>query len=330
MRKIVRFAALAVLLAIIVIGTAAAQRDTIRTQVDLVVVPLSVRDGNGKLIYDLGRQDFSVFEDGRAQEIRQLSVDPSPLSVAVLVDSGVGGAALGRVAASMVSVTSAFADIDEAAVYRFDHVVTKLADFTTDHEGLDKSFAVIQKIAEGKGNISTSPLSIAPGRGPRWLRWLLDHGAESRVLDDAMFTAATELENRAPGKRRVIITISDGQVAHSEHSMEEARARLVGSQIQVYAITVGLGLIGGPTSSLRAYADATGGDVYGGRTQNDMESAFAHIAEQARHQYVLSYVSNNEVSGRLPVTRQIEVKVSRPGLTVRHRQSYLQYPAARN
>ena len=50
------------------------------------------------------------------------------------------------------------------------------------------------------------------------------------------------------------------------------------------------------------------------------------ITEQARHQYVLGYVSNNEVRGELPVVRKIDVEVNRPGLSIHHRKSYLQYP----
>jgi len=83
------------------------------------------------------------------------------------------------------------------------------------------------------------------------------------------------------------------------------------------------------TSTLESYADATGGDVYSGRTEGGMQNAFALITEQARHEYVLSYVSNNEVSGSVPALRKIEVKTARPGLNVRHRREYLQYPQHR-
>jgi hypothetical protein len=81
-------------------------------------------------------------------------------------------------------------------------------------------------------------------------------------------------------------------------------------------------------SVLGGFADATGGDIHSGRTQAGMDAAFARITEQARHQYVLSYVSNNEVAGRLPVWRKIEVR-AKPGLKVNHRKTYLQYPATR-
>src|SRR5207249_3021757 len=57
-----------------------AQRDTIRTGVDLVVVvPASVKDGDGRFVYDLEQRDFVILEDGRPQQIERFSIDPAPL-----------------------------------------------------------------------------------------------------------------------------------------------------------------------------------------------------------------------------------------------------------
>ena len=127
----------------------------------------------------------------------------------------------------------------------------------------------------------------------------------------------------------MMIVISDGQAVKNTHSFGDSRDRLVKSQIQVYGVTVSVLQLPVATSVLQAYTNATGGDVYSAKTRDGMQSAFSRITEQVRHQYVLSYVSNNEVSGSIPVTRKIEVQTSRSGLTVRHRTEYLQYPARR-
>ena len=313
-----------------------AQQATIRAQIDLVVVPASVRDADGKLVYDLKKEDFTVFEDGRPQEVRTLSVDAAPLSVAVLIDTGVGGSALDRVGRAIVSLSSSFTDADEAEIYRFDHIAAKLSEFTSSQEQLERNLTVIKKMAEGRPNRPTA-LFLFPGRGPRWLRWLFDSGVEYKSLNDPLFSAAIDLEGRPAEHRKVIMIISDGQVANPTtlpfqkgaevHSLNETQERLVQRQIQVYGVAVGNALLEGPTSILHAYADATGGDVYRAPTQNSIEAAFPRITEQARHQYVLSYISNNEIPGLLPVNRKIEVRVNRPNLKVSHRQRYLQYPS---
>ena len=58
----------------------------LRVPVDLVLVPVSVQDREGRLVASLGQGDFEVAEDGIVQELSYFSVDPSPLSVAFLLD----------------------------------------------------------------------------------------------------------------------------------------------------------------------------------------------------------------------------------------------------
>ena len=66
-----------------------AQEFQIRTVVDLVVVPFSVTGDNNALISGLGAEDFTVLEDGVEQSIERFSIDPVPLSAAVVIDTGV-------------------------------------------------------------------------------------------------------------------------------------------------------------------------------------------------------------------------------------------------
>ena len=129
---------------------AASQQETIRARVDLVVVPASVRDADGKFVYDLQREDFSILEDRRPQEVSQFSIDPLPLSATVLIDTGVGGKALRRFASSIVSLGSSFTDVDEVEVYGFDAAVHKISDFTNNPETVSQNLGVIQKMAQEK------------------------------------------------------------------------------------------------------------------------------------------------------------------------------------
>src|SRR5262245_26484406 len=80
----------------------------IRTRVELVVVPVNVRDGEGKLVTGLTKEDFVVTEDGQPQTITNFSIDPQPLSAAIIVDDGMGGDALRRLSPLFVAVTAGF------------------------------------------------------------------------------------------------------------------------------------------------------------------------------------------------------------------------------
>src|SRR5262245_35390676 len=78
-----------------------AQRDVLQTGIDLVLVPVSVRDTKGVLIRNLMQDDFRIFEDGRPQEIRSFSVESMPLSIALMIDTGVDKPALTNIADSL-------------------------------------------------------------------------------------------------------------------------------------------------------------------------------------------------------------------------------------
>jgi hypothetical protein len=72
-------------------------RARIRTTVSLVVVPVTVKAGDGGLVTDLRRGEFRVFEDGIEQEISLFSTDEYPLSMAFLVDNDMKQATAERV-----------------------------------------------------------------------------------------------------------------------------------------------------------------------------------------------------------------------------------------
>ena len=88
-RRTIFRAWLIVSIAAIGLSSLLAQRPTIRADVDLVVVPTSVKNTQGRFVYDLKQEDFTIFEDGRQQQIQQFSIDPVPLSTVVLVDTGI-------------------------------------------------------------------------------------------------------------------------------------------------------------------------------------------------------------------------------------------------
>jgi len=101
--------------------------------------------------------------------------------------------------------------MDEVEAYRFQKYVAKLSDFTSDREKLENSLAFVRTISGGSAEEPPWPLAVFPGRGPVWLRWFLDRNVPTRILNDAVFTAARDLERRAPEYRKIIIAISDGQ-----------------------------------------------------------------------------------------------------------------------
>jgi VWFA-related protein len=348
----------------ILLAAAGAVYGQFRSRVDLVVVPVSVRDNNGVLLTGLTKEDFSITEDRKPQTISNFSVDPQPLSVAIVVDDGVNGPALKRVFALLHSMTSAFTPDDELTSYRYDHVVSKLSDFTKDHAEIEKSFEQLDHIADTRpgepdepeiykkiekktpgiaktlANIFVLGSIGAPKNGPGPS---IPSGPpaprsapDSRIMHTAINEAATALQTRPKEFRKIILLVSDGMVAEPQISVIPGKTRntfdknvelLLKNEIQIYAVNTAESLLERSSTMLHSYADSTGGDVYGGKSDSDMKFAFNRIGEQARSEYVLGYVSTNSAPTQ-GIYRKIEVtsggKDQKRNVT--HRQGYIQYP----
>jgi VWFA-related protein len=319
----------------------------VRANVPLVVVPVNVRDGNGQLVTGLTKDDFTLSEDGRPHAISYFSIDPVPLSAAIVIDDGMGGNSLLRLVPSMKVMTSGFTPDDEMVAFRYDHFVWKLSEFTNDPAAIQKAFHEIPRIAETRPALGDPGDPVAAG--PDWLRaigGLISIGSNgpptagkvptaadpprrpptSRLLHDAVFEAAEALRARPVDRRKIIFIISDGQVSGAnKRSLDKNTELLLQHGIQVYAVAMDFALREGKLGVLDAYAKASGGDVYGGGSTRDLEHAFSKITEQARNQYVLGYISDTR-PGRVGIYREIDVKTGKPDHRVTHRKGYIQLP----
>jgi Ca-activated chloride channel family protein len=307
----------------------------IRTTVDLVVVPVTVKDSNGKLVTGLTKEDFVITEDGVEQTITDFDIDPQRLSAAIIVDDGMNGNLLRRLyprfaPSVFVTLTSGFTPDDRMASFRYDRAVHKLSDFTNDPLAIGKSFDVLQEYARTRPDEKADMLAE---KGPRWLRSMLNvlqtgNGSlrpADGALHDAIYAGAVALRDQDASHRKIILIISDGRVMGSnEHTFDQTVNLLLQNQIQVYGVSTQFATFGS-FGQLTSYASATGGDVYPGTSTKSMETAFASITEQARYEYVLGYVSNNR-PGTMGVFRTIAVRTRSPKQVVTHRKGYMQYP----
>jgi VWFA-related protein len=328
-RKIIRPASLVVLFSAC---TLLAQDFQLRTRVDLVVVPVTVKNKVDRPVTGLTQDDFQIFEDNVRQRITNFTVDPVPISAAILLDTGLSAKSLDKVQRTMPALAGAFSEFDEVAVYRFDTYVMKLADFTTDKLVVQTALDKLKDFQPSAPAVTSGPFST---QGPVINGMPVAPSAQvgsgippkhSKVLHDAILTAADDLSKRERDRRRVVLVVTDGQATGNEHSYDETQARLLDQNIQVYAIGMDVAFLARRLSVLEKYTKATGGDCFYLDSLDALERSYAHAMEEARNQYVLGYISNNKPNGSLPVFRQLEVRLSRPAATVLHRKGYYQYP----
>jgi VWFA-related protein len=320
----------------IVLAFAAYARSQIRARVDLVVVPVTVRDSGGKIITGLSKEDFVVLEDNKAQTIESFDIDPWPLSAALVIDDGMTGTKLKMLypqfaPSVFVALTAGLTANDQMATFRYDSAVYKLADFTNDPVVIEKSLDVINQLAETR---PTEAADIVAEKGGRFFRSIvnvLSFGHQNEinprlggVLHDAIHEAALALENQPMDHRKVIFIVSDGTiVGPNEIRFDQNRTLLLEKQIEVYGVSTTFGTFD-RFKALSDYAAATGGDVYPGTSTKSIEIAFNRIIEQARYQYVLGYVSSNRAEA--PTFRTITVTTRNGKYKVIHRRGYTQYP----
>jgi VWFA-related protein len=324
-----------IVLALLLLLTTAllsAQEVQLRTRVELVVVPVSVKDKNNKLAAGLSQADFTITEAGKKQTITTFSIDPVPISAAILIDTGISEAALTRVKESFPSLMGAFAEDDELILYRFDKHVEKVMDFTSDRMEIARA---LEKLS------SATPSTYATGGGPFSMPGPVINGAPvipspqpvgrssappSKTLHDAVFAAAEDLGARPIDRRRILLIASDGRNQNSKISYDGALERLLLHEIQVFTFGVDTSLFQRVRSPLSSYAKDTGGEGWFPDSRAALENCYFISTEAARNQYVLGYESSNPRPATRAVFREIKVQVSLKGADVRHRKGYYQNP----
>jgi len=310
----------------------AAQDVRIRSRVELVLVPVTVHKSNGTPAVGLTKDAFTVREGGKPQTITSFSIDPVPLSAAILIDTGVSETGLARVKTSFPALLGAFGDEDEIAVYRFDREVVKLADFTSDYVRVATLAEQLTRSPGPSPTMASGPFSTP---GPMINGQPVIPGVQSagrtiarptKILHDAVFQAGEDLAARDIDRRRVVILISDGQNQNSLHSYDSVLERLLTHEVQVFSVGVDTTTFQKIRSTIAAYAKDTGGDSWFPDSQSDLESCYSLSTDSARNQYVLGYRSSNPRPAAKPVFREIKVQVALKNVELRHKRGYYQAP----
>ncbi len=266
-----------------------------RVGVQLVLVPASVTNAEGRAVNDLAQGAFEVYENGQARPIRVFERSTSlPLRMAILVDSSLSTFA--ELEAEKKAISHFIRDVlrpqDTAALYEFSGGVRMLADFSNSARTLE---------------IGLSSIRVKAGT----------------ALYDAVIEASARL--REQEGRRVLVVISDGNDTTSKEDFHAALRALQEAEASVFALVVrpiasesGRSVRG--EHALMSLAELTGGRVYFPARPQEMDRFFAELDEFLRTQYLIGY----EPAPPPPRAeyREISVRVKETDYTVRHRKGY--------
>ena len=315
--------------------------------VDYVIIPFTVKDNKGNLVAGLHARDIQVFENGVRQPIRFFSVDPMPMSVALVIDQSMTRENMDRVNDALGALQGAFTQYDEISVFTYN----KAPRLVTDYTGA-QSPRLAQAIDRAKtsgresylaGSLS-GPMSqttyingqnfdpnTSANRGHSTS--MITVPKEVHPLNDAILEAAKSLARKPPERRRVIYVISNGNEYGSKAKTSEVIKYLLRNNIEVDGTLVGdnalpvVGLLDKMhlplqmrDNVLKAYKDATGGQLDAEFRLTSIEKSFARVASEARSRYTLGYYSPEPfVDGK---ERRVEVRVLHPNLTVIAKDRY--------
>jgi VWFA-related protein len=316
--------------------------------VNFVDVPFTVKDSKGHLVPGLTWRDVRVYENGLKQSPKLFTVDPYPLSVALVIDQSVTFDTMEKINDSLSALQGAFSPYDEIAVFTYNNGVTKQTGFTAAQSA---RLGVILDRSKGKGREPLmplgGPLSSAGTINNRDIDPNFNHGSQNGIqlnppkeyhtLNDAILAAGREVSGAEKGRRRVVYVISDGKEYGSQAKEKDVIKYLQTNKISVYATLVGDSSIPGlgfldrvhlPLTMrddvLPRYTAATGGECDPEFRSTGMEKSFAKLSEEVRTQYTIGYYTHESPFNEK--FRKIEVRVLRPGLTVIAKEGY--YPSA--
>ena len=304
----------------------------VRVRVNEVVIPVTVKDRGGRLVPDLNKGDFRVFEDNVEQRVSFFRAEATPLSVIILLDNDLKDRDSTEVAKSIDAIVAGLSPSDESFVCRFDQFFHPGKGFTTDQDKLLVELKRTRLDSESDAPSPGGPFQNTPtinGQsatgGPSVpASTQIIKGQVTKALDDAVYSAAQLLKDRGTSRdrRRIIFLISDGRngIKFNKNSYDTTVKQLLNNDIAVYSIAVGSAFFDRKFSRLVNYAHATGGEVYFAAKRQTMEELYSRVTEEARHQYLLAYSPAGTDRGA--EHHVIEVRVEREKVTVVAREGY--------
>ncbi len=315
-----RFAVPALVAALAAAALLFAQEEpTIKVQVDLVNVFFSVHTKKGALIGNLAKDDFTIFEDGKQQDIKYFTKESDlPLTLGLLID--VSRSQMNLIGIEQSAASQFFDQVirpkDLAFVISFGADADLLQDYTSSHKLLQHALADL-KVNSGVSGLQPGPVPTASS--PR-----------GTILYDAVYLAADQQLHGQVG-RKALVLITDGDDQGSRYSVTQAIEAAQRADAIVYSIyyvdhsfyaSGGFGLTFGGSGEgvLRRISEETGGRVFKVDSKHSLHDVFTELQEEMRTQYAIAYLPTN--AAKDGSFRRIEIRTNNKDYRVQARRGY--------
>jgi len=300
--------------------------DVVSVDTTEVMFPVTVRDDQGRLVNDLTRNDFRVFEDNRLQPLSDLALRQVPVDVVLMVDASSSVANnLDDFRRAAEGFAARLAEDDRISLIKFDDRVELLQDWTKSRFQLKRALNRIEPGMFTRFNdalMLTSREQFGPVTKSRRAAIILSDGIDSG-------RGATTLEAALQALIQAQVTVY--VVSNTEIARTSKRAeldQLLGAtggaaqfnQLRIEDLREGLRVLDRSEQNLAQLAAATGGRLYKPETFDKLESTYAEVADELRHQYALYFTPLNKA--RDGSFRRVRVETSNPGYKPHTRVGY--------
>ena len=272
---------------------------TVKVDVKLVNVFVTVTDENGAPIPNLQKDNFLLREDGKEQKLAVFDKESAlPLSIVLAIDTSLSTRKdLPLELASAKRFSHAILrPVDALSIYQFNEDVNEVVAFTSDLKKIDRA---IDRIRVGAAT----------------------------ALYDALYLGAQALAGRQG--RRVMVVITDGGDTVSKVDYKDAvraaqEAETILYSLIVVPIEASAGRDTGGEHALIQLSIDTGGKYFYASSLPQLDDAFKQISDELRTQYLLAYYPSQRYSDSDFRRIQVSVRAMPAGspFKVRHRTGY--------
>src|SRR5687767_14809800 len=291
--------------------------DVVKVDTTEVMFPVTVRDDSGRLVNALTRSDFRVYEDNTLQPLSDLALRQVPVDVILMVDSSSSVANnLDDFRRAAQGFAAKLAAEDRISLIKFDDRIELLQDWTKSRFQLQRALNRIEPGMYTRFNdallLASKEQFGAPSLKSRRAVIVLSDG-----LDNGQGASTLEAALQAMIKSQVTAYI----VSNTEISRATKRAELDTllnggeasikfNQVVIDRLRLGLQALDQSEENLAQLARATGGRLYKPLTFDALESTYAEVADELRHQYALYFTPLNKA--RDGSFRRVRVETTNP------------------
>ena len=241
-----------------------ARRTTLRVDIDLVQIPVTVTDLKNHPVLDLQKQDFSLYEENEPQSIRYFHQEDAPISIGLILDFSKS------MTSKVETEREALKQFFNAANPEDDYFVITFADRPK----------VVANTTQSIGEIESKLATEVP--------------EGNTALLDAVSLGVAKMR-RARYQRRALLIISDGGDNHSRYRMKEIKSLVQEADVEIYAIGIFDTAVFKSFEEfmgkrwLQEITDATGGRTVTVDSLAKLPEQAANVSRELRSQYVLAF-----------------------------------------